>query len=104
MPNPMETIEIGDNSSMLALQSVIDILQRSRIMPERRIGISLKHGISVGRNYSCDNQVFWESACAFFRATTRFRRQVTQLRRSWYGGKMLAFQHRGFVFEPVRMR
>ena len=40
----------------------------------------------------------------FFRAVTHFTRQVTQFTRSWSSGKMLAFQPRGFVFEPVRMR
>ena len=39
----------------------------------------------------------------FFRATTRFSRQVAQFRRSWSSGKMLAFQPRTIVFESVRM-
>ena len=40
----------------------------------------------------------------FFRATTHFTRQVAHFTRSWSSGKMLAFQPRGFVFEPVGMR
>ena len=40
----------------------------------------------------------------FFRATTHFTRQVAHFTRSWSSGKMLAFQSRGFVFEPVGMR
>ena len=40
----------------------------------------------------------------FFRATTYFTRQVAHFTRSWSCGKMLAFQPRGFVFEPVGMR
>ena len=37
----------------------------------------------------------------FFRATTHFTRQVAHFTRSWSSGKMLAFQPRGFVFEPM---
>ena len=40
-----------------------------------------------------------ESVGAFFSA-----RQVAHCTRSWSSGKMLAFQSRGFVFEPVSMR
>ena len=40
----------------------------------------------------------------FFRATTHFTRQVAHFTRSWSSGKMLAFQPRDFVFEPVGMR
>ena len=39
-----------------------------------------------------------------FRQLSHFTRQVTDFTRSWSGGKMLAFQPRGFVFEPVGMR
>ena len=35
-----------------------------------------------------------------FHATSR----TAQYTRSWSSGKMFAFQTRGFVFEPVRMR
>ena len=34
---------------------------------------------------------------------SRFSPQLAQFRRSWSSIKMLAFQPRGFVFEPVRM-
>ena len=55
--------------------------------------------------YNCDKQVLWESAGAFFRRQlSRFTRQVAQFTRLWSSGKMFAFQPRGFVFEPVRMR
>ena len=56
-------------------------------------------------HYTCDKQVLWESAGAFFpRDNSRFTRQVAQFTRSWSSGKMLAFQPRGFVFEPLPMR
>ena len=55
--------------------------------------------------YTCDKHVLWENAGAFFfRATTHFTRQVAHFTRSWSSGKMLAFQPRDFVFEPVDMR
>ena len=56
--------------------------------------------------YSCDKQVLWESAGAFFsaRQLSDFTRQLARFTRSWSSGKMLAFQPRGFVFEPVGMR
>ena len=38
------------------------------------------------------------------RQHSRFTRQVAQFTRSWSSGKMFAFQPRGFVFEPVRIR
>ena len=38
------------------------------------------------------------------RQISRSSPQLAQFRRSWSSGKMLAFQPRGFVFEPVRMR
>ena len=46
------------------------------------------------------------SAGAFFsaRQLSHFTRQVAHFTRSWSSGKMLAFQPRGFVFEPVGMR
>ena len=43
--------------------------------------------------------------CFFFRATTFISRgKSAHFTRSWSSGKMLAFQPRGFVFEPVGMR
>ena len=50
--------------------------------------------------------MLWESAGAFFsaRQLSHFTRQVAHFTRSWSSGKMLAFQPRGFVFEPVGMR
>ena len=56
--------------------------------------------------YTCDKQVLWESAGAFFsvRQLSDFTRQLARFTRSWSSGKMLAFQPRGFVFEPVGMR
>ena len=39
----------------------------------------------------------------FFPETTHFTRQVAHFTRSWSSGKMLAFQPKGFVFEPVGM-
>ena len=58
------------------------------------------------RYYTCDKQVLWESAGAFFsaRQLSDFTRQLARFTRSWSSGKMLAFQPRGFVFEPVGMR
>ena len=52
--------------------------------------------------YYCDKQVLWESARAFFsaRQISHFTRQVADFTRSWSSGKMLAFQPRGFVFDP----
>ena len=38
------------------------------------------------------------------RQLSHFTRQVAQFRCSWSSGKMFAFQPRGFVFEPMRMR
>ena len=38
------------------------------------------------------------------RQLSRFSPQVAQFTRSWSSGKMFAFQPRGFVFEPARMR
>ena len=38
------------------------------------------------------------------RQLSRFIPQVAWFRRSRSSGKMLAFQPRGFVFEPLRMR
>ena len=57
-------------------------------------------------HYTCDKQVLWESAGAFFsaRQLSDFTRQLARFTRSWSSGKMLAFQPRGFVFEPVGMR
>ena len=57
-------------------------------------------------DYTCDKQVLWESAGAFFsaRQLSNFTRQLGRFTRSWSSGKMLAFQPRGFVFEPVGMR
>ena len=57
-------------------------------------------------DYTCDKQVLWESAGAFFsaRQLSDFTRQLARFTRSWSSGKMLAFQPRGFVFEPVGMR
>ena len=57
-------------------------------------------------NYTCDKQVLWESAGAFFsaRQLSDFTRQLARFTRSWSSGKMLAFQPRAFVFEPVGMR
>ena len=56
-------------------------------------------------DYTCDKQVLWESAGAFFpRDNSQFTRQIAHFTRSWSSGKMLAFQPRGFVFEPVGMR
>ena len=57
-------------------------------------------------NYTCDKQVLWESAGAFFsaRQLSDFTRQLARFTRSWSSRKMLAFQPRGFVFEPVGMR
>ena len=53
--------------------------------------------------YTCDKQVFWESAGAFFprdnSLISRSKSHISRVR-----GKMLAFQPRGFVFEPVGMR
>ena len=40
----------------------------------------------------------------FPRDNSHFTRQVAHFTRSWSSGKMLAFQPRGFVFEPVGMR
>ena len=56
--------------------------------------------------YTCDKQVLWESAVAFFsaRQLSDFTRQLARFTRSWSSAKMLAFQPRGFVFEPVGMR
>ena len=55
--------------------------------------------------YTCDKQVLWESAGAFFpRDNSDFTRQLARFTRSWSSGKMLGFQPRGFVFEPVGMR
>ena len=65
-------------------------------------GVRRKLAINAYRyrlNYTCDKQVLWESAGAFFSA-----RQLARFTRSWSSGKMLAFQPRGFVFEPVGMR
>ena len=64
--------------------------------------LSLRYGADLGRSrlvdfYTCDKQVLWESAHSF-------TRQVAQFTRSLSSGKVLAFQPRGFVFEPVRMR
>ena len=59
----------------------------------------------VSYNYTCDKQVLWESAGAFSaRQLSDFTRQLARFTRSWSSGKMLAFQPRGFVFEPVGMR
>ena len=57
-------------------------------------------------DYTCDKQVLWESAGAFFsaRQLSHFTRQLARFTRSWSSGKMPAFQPRGFVFEPVGMR
>ena len=57
-------------------------------------------------NYTCDKQVLWESAGAFFsaRQLSDFTRQLARFTRSWSSGKMFAFQPRGFVFEPVGVR
>ena len=38
------------------------------------------------------------------RQLSDFTRQLARFTRSWSSGKMLAFQPRGFVFEPVGMR
>ena len=57
-------------------------------------------------HYTCDKQVLWESAGAFFprdNSLARFTRQVAHFTRSWSSDKMLAFQPRGFMFEPVGM-
>ena len=56
--------------------------------------------------YTSDKQVLWESAGAFFsaRQLSDFTQQLARFTRSWSSGKMLAFQPRGFVFEPVGMR
>ena len=55
--------------------------------------------------YTCDKQVLWDSAGAFFpRDNSRFSPQVAKFSRSWSSGKMLAFRPIVFVFEPVRMR
>ena len=50
--------------------------------------------------------MLWESAGAFFsaRQLSDFTRQLARFTRSWSSGKMLAFQPRSFVFEPVGMR
>ena len=64
------------------------------------------HIIMIFIHYTCDKQVLWESAGAFFsaRQLSDFTRQLARFTRSWSSGKMLAFQPRGFVFEPVGMR
>ena len=49
--------------------------------------------------------MLWErSAGAFFsaRQLSHFTRQLARFTRSWSSGKMLAFQPKGFVFEPAR--
>ena len=38
------------------------------------------------------------------RQLSDFTRQLARFTRSWSSGKTLAFQPRGFVFEPVGMR
>ena len=38
------------------------------------------------------------------RQLSDFTRQLARFTRSWSSGKMLAFQPRGFMFEPVGMR
>ena len=50
--------------------------------------------------------MLWENAGAFFsaRQLSDFTRQLARFTRSWSSGKMLVFQPRGFVFEPVGMR
>ena len=59
---------------------------------------------SVTPDYTCDKQLLWDNAGAFFRATTLVSaRKSYSSTRSWSSGKMLAFQPRGSVFEPVRM-
>ena len=71
-----------------------------------------EYGKNVGEisfvvyDYTCDKQVLWESAGAFFsaRQLSHFTRQLARFTRSWSSGKMPAFQPRGFVFEPVGMR
>ena len=45
-----------------------------------------------------------KSGCFFPRDNSHFTRQVANFTRSWSSGLMLAFQPRGFVFEPVGMR
>ena len=40
----------------------------------------------------------------FPRDNSDFTRQLARFTRSWSSGKTLAFQPRGFVFEPVGMR
>ena len=67
--------------------------------------ISLK-GFILGRFYTCDKQVLWESVGALFPRDNSpgLRRQVAQFGRSWSSGKMLAIQTRGFMFKLVRMR
>ena len=64
------------------------------------------HPNTLWAYYTCDKQVLWESAGAFFsaRQLSDFTRQLARFTRSWSSGKMLAFQPRGFVFESVGMR
>ena len=54
--------------------------------------------------YTCDKQVLLESVGAFSaRQLSRFSPQLVQFRRSLFSGKMLTFEPRGFLFEPVRI-
>ena len=52
------------------------------------------------------SKCYGKCAGAFFsaRQLSDFTRQLARFTRSWSSGKMLAFQPRGFVFEPVGMR
>ena len=55
--------------------------------------------------YTCDKPVLGKVRVLFFpRDNSDFTRQLARFTRSWSSGKMLAFQPRGFVFEPVGMR
>ena len=76
------------------------------IQYDNRLSFFLASRVFENYFYTCDKQVLWESAGAFFsaRQLSDFTRQLARFTRSWSSGKMLAFQPRGFVFEPVGMR
>ena len=113
---------MGDRTSVMLIWDILKLTQvftsqnkfltiyvctRTFFSPDLwiKFQISRKHCL-YNFNYTCDKQVLWESAGAFFsaRQLSDFTRQLARFTRSWSSGKMLAFQPRGFVFEPVGMR
>ena len=71
----------------------------------RKLEIFLIIASNITDFYICDKQLMGKCGCFFSaRQLSHFTRQVAHFTRSWSSGKMLAFQPRGFVFEPVGMR